>query len=158
MAPMPLERWMRPSEWGLLYGFSSAQVAEMIKERELPVLETSQGTRVLDIGWDLVLDARRHRRNIDDLPILRGIEVAELLGTNTANLREMRKVHTIQHFTGSNGDIRFSVNQVRRYLLAVHCGEIKYVKSRRRAAAKDRIHDWAAKKLAQELASVGAPA
>ena len=159
MEPVPLERWMKPSEWSLLYGFSPAQVKTMIEERELPVLETSQGSRVLDIGWDLVLDARRHRRNIDDLPILRTTEVAELLNMGTRAIMSLRCSKKLRYTTDASGGIRFSVNQVRQYLWRVQPRKIRQGKWRKSPIdPANRIRDWAAKKLAQELAPFDAPA
>ena len=139
-----LTRVLTLLEFCAWYKFDRRTVVELIASGDLPGAKIQGRWRIPDIGPVLVERARQQRSALETVPLLRGVETAQLLQVSARRVRAM----------AAEGKLPFTVRSGRRlYALTDILAAIKQKKSRNRrengSYARPNVLAWAKMKLAE---------
>lgn len=117
--PNPRPVWLTYDQVKLLYGLNNRTLSRMLRRGDLLGFKTPQGWRIKDPG--LKIRRSPERWSGDDVHILRGIEVAEILGVIPRAVRHMAEVGRLDYgIRPGKGKIRqkraYSINDVRKMI------------------------------------------
>lgn len=150
-------------EMTVLYGLDRTTIMRRIKSGELKAVRKpgSKGRNaplfVIDPGWQQVslTDTAKHGKafEVDDVHILTGIEVAQILGVIPRTVRKMSEEGRLGFVrTGKCGRShrRYSIADVRKALVTKQKGSFQ-IKRPNRKATREAVLKWAKERLAKEL-------
>ena len=150
---MPQYRSVR--EISVLYGMTTGLIYSKLKSGALEGHKEGKLWRVLDPEWEPQYHHKGHKGLLaDGVRILRGIEVARILGINPRTLRGLASQHLIGYDVLNPSPYsarRYSVDDVRALIAKRAEGKINS-KARVRAKAKrEAMIAWAKQRLEQPV-------
>ena len=93
------ERILSMLQFEAVYGVGRNSVRKMLKDGRLHGIRTPAGWRIADPGPTLFERVRRMSNELREICILRGVEVAELLGVSTRRVRQMAEKGVLRYET-----------------------------------------------------------